>query len=390
MKKKAAVVIPIYKEELSELELISLTQVIDVLKYYDKFLVMPVSLKCFGDHGDIEIIRFEDKWFAGSQAYSELLMRQEFYKPFEKYKYILIYQLDAFVFEDRLMYFCDLGYDYIGAPWLNGNLHFLDSRGRICYVGNGGFSLRNVSKCIELIDKTFFPDLSVNEDVFFSMANSDEFKVAPVKTALEFSFETEVRKCFEKNGKKLPFGCHAWGKYDLRFWKPYIEKFGYEIRREYLEKGNKDHLNERIYDRQREISSLWENVFLKECLNGSAEERRKIYIWGAGERGRSFGRLLCETGQDMYLAGYLDNNVQLTGSYIEKYEILPTEKYVREKEQSYIIIAMDSDRNQVAEQLEEAGCRYYRDYIFYTDIFGVLTNMKNRKRREMIANPVYS
>lgn len=367
MKKKAAVVIPIYKEELSELELISLTQVIDVLKYYDKFLVMPASLKCFGDHGDIEMIRFEDKWFASSRTYSELLMRREFYKSFEKYEYILIYQLDAFVFEDRLMYFCDLGYDYIGAPWLNGNLHFLDSKNRICYVGNGGFSLRNVSKCIELIDKFSFAGSDVNEDVLFSMANSDDFKVAPVKTALEFSFETEVRKCFEENGKSLPFGCHAWQKYDLIFWKPYIEKFGYKIKGKYLKKGNEDNLNAGIYDRQREISNLLENLFLKEYLNRSEKERRKIFIWGAGERGKYFGKLLREVGLDMHLAGFLDNNVQLTGNYIEKYEILPIEKYVREKEQSYIIIAMDTDRSQVAEQLERAGCRYYRDYIFYTD-----------------------
>lgn len=378
MKKKVAVVIPIYKEELSELELISLKQGINVLRHYDKFLVMPDSLKCYSDIENVEKIRFEEKWFASSQTYSRLLMRKKFYETFEKYEYILIYQLDAFVFEDRLMYFCDLGYDYIGAPWLSGNLHFLDSRNRICYVGNGGFSLRNVSKCIELIDKTSFLTLDVNEDVFFSMANSDEFKVAPVKIALEFSFETEVRKCFEENGRKLPFGCHAWEKYDLIFWKPHIEKFGYRIGRKYLENGNEDSLSERIYGRQKKISVLWEKVFLKEFLNETTKKKRKIYIWGAGERGRLFGKLLREAGMDIFLEGFLDNNVKLPGNCIEQYKILPIEKYEREKEQSYVIIAMDTDRKQVAKQLEKSGCRYYRDYIFYTDICEIITNRKKR------------
>ena len=35
---------------------------------------------------------------------------------FLEYQYMLIYQLDAFVFEDKLDYFCELGYDYIGIP----------------------------------------------------------------------------------------------------------------------------------------------------------------------------------------------------------------------------------------------------------------------------------
>ena len=31
---------------------------------------------------------------------------------------MLIYQLDAFVFQDDLAYWCQQNYDYIGAPWL--------------------------------------------------------------------------------------------------------------------------------------------------------------------------------------------------------------------------------------------------------------------------------
>jgi hypothetical protein len=30
------------------------------------------------------------------------------------------------------------------------------------------------------------------------------------------------RLCFELNGRKLPFGCHAWQRYDRGFWEPYL------------------------------------------------------------------------------------------------------------------------------------------------------------------------
>ena len=51
-----------------------------------------------------------------------------------------------------------------------------------------------------------------------------EFKVAPFETGLQFAFEASPRECFERNGRKLPFGCHAWPRYDRKFWEPYLLK----------------------------------------------------------------------------------------------------------------------------------------------------------------------
>jgi hypothetical protein len=48
------------------------------------------------------------------------------------------------------------------------------------------------------------------------------FKVAPVDIALQFAFECVPRYCYELNGRRLPFGCHAWGRYDRDFWMPYL------------------------------------------------------------------------------------------------------------------------------------------------------------------------
>jgi hypothetical protein len=37
--------------------------------------------------------------------------------------------------------------------------------------------------------------------------------------ALEFAFESDPAGSYERIGKKLPFGCHAWAKHDRTFWE---------------------------------------------------------------------------------------------------------------------------------------------------------------------------
>jgi hypothetical protein len=51
-----------------------------------------------------------------------------------------------------------------------------------------------------------------------------EFRVASVEEGLRFAFEVAPRKCFELNAGQLPFGCHAWARYDRAFWEPYLLK----------------------------------------------------------------------------------------------------------------------------------------------------------------------
>jgi hypothetical protein len=66
---------------------------------------------------------------------------------------------------------------------------------------------------------------SRNVDIFFSDKAIEflpEFKVASFEEGLRFGFEVAPRKCFELNGKKMPFGCHAWARYDRSFWEPHL------------------------------------------------------------------------------------------------------------------------------------------------------------------------
>jgi len=66
---------------------------------------------------------------------------------------------------------------------------------------------------------------SRNNDVFWSdraVRFLPEFKVASFEEGLRFAFEAAPRTCFEMNGRKMPFGCHAWARYDRSFWEPFL------------------------------------------------------------------------------------------------------------------------------------------------------------------------
>ena len=71
------------------------------------------------------------------RSYSDYVLSSEFYDTFKAYDYMLLYQLDAFVFEDRLMEFWELKYDYIGAPSIYGmECHVLGKQ--LLYDGKDG------------------------------------------------------------------------------------------------------------------------------------------------------------------------------------------------------------------------------------------------------------
>ena len=72
----------------------------------------------------------------------------------------------------------------------------------------------------------------INEDIFwsyFSKNTNGKFNIPDFKTALKFAIEKNPKEAFELNNLTLPFGVHAWEKWDRAFWKPIIEQFGYLI-----------------------------------------------------------------------------------------------------------------------------------------------------------------
>jgi hypothetical protein len=262
---QVSVVLPIFTDKLSQDELLSLEHLATHLSDYPVSIVAPESLP-IGLPYPVE--RFDTQFFSSVSSYSRLMLSREFYTRFSHFQYILIYQLDCLVFSSKLEGWCAADYDYIGAPWFkdenNPNKGF--SR-----VGNGGFSLRRVSAFLDVLESRRYLDqhvpiyddlmkpvyeyrpqpnpgrrllnrlrvlrrvrqgvdwylanYTINEDRFWSdraFFFDPEFRVAPVAEGLHFSFERYPRYCYEQNGHQLPFGCHAWAKWDRQFWEPFL------------------------------------------------------------------------------------------------------------------------------------------------------------------------
>ena len=115
------VVIPIYQASLSQQERKSLSQAYKILRMYPLVVIKPNHLdlsELVTEFPKLSFISFADSYFKGISGYNRLMLAKEFYESFLDCTYILIYQLDAYVFRDELREWCNKGYDYIGAPWL--------------------------------------------------------------------------------------------------------------------------------------------------------------------------------------------------------------------------------------------------------------------------------
>lgn len=267
--RKVVVTIPIYKVHPTSNELLSYLQGITVLKDHVIKIFAPEGLSLdyylnISDRNDIEVVYFKKEYFVNVMGYNRLMLSKEFYNCFPNFKYILIYQLDAYVFKDDLDYWCSRNYDYIGAPW------FEDDENNTPYkfkgVGNGGFSLRKISTMLHVLDnwQKYFTIFSVlkskyitkyskirltifyclklfnlklenvsinalfkeNEDYIFGLIFSNEIGIISTPKLPEvsnFAFEVNGPYLYDLNNKTLPFGCHGWYKHDTHFWNNFIK-----------------------------------------------------------------------------------------------------------------------------------------------------------------------
>lgn len=247
---KVAVVIPNHKEELDELEKISLAQCRKVLGHYPIVFAGPEGKNfSYLEPGDLTV-QFPKEYFQTLRDYNILSMSPIFYEPFLSFDYILIYQLDAFVFYDALEEFCRLGYDYIGAAWPYYSWQGSKIGKKTPRVGNGGFCLRKVKACHRLTSEVVhwadFENIYKNyyEDAFFAICGvlkEINFNVAPVEVAKLFAMEWYPDRHIRKLGNELPFGCHNWTKFSADFYVELFAEFGYDLRPFRAQMNNKDY-----------------------------------------------------------------------------------------------------------------------------------------------------
>ncbi len=266
-----AVVTPQHRFPLRFEEKVSLESLRRHLGNFDRFLICPESSS--PDLPDFHLVRVPDHVLSSEWNYNRYLIDASFYQQFIQYEYILIYQLDCLVFHDNLLYWCDQGWDYVGAPWFH--RYENDASGGFWSVGNGGLSLRRVRSHIDVLGSVrrsccpkdlaqrtprftkhprlrrfycgvkerlhgygyknprigkFLQDYTQNpqlhEDLFWSHEAKrfkPDFLIPTAAEAVKFAFECVPQYCFEANGNMLPFGCHAWSKFDRKFWEQHLE-----------------------------------------------------------------------------------------------------------------------------------------------------------------------
>lgn len=259
---KNLVVIPVYKSTPDFAEIISFNQCIKILfkhpiciityKELDISYYTDLLLKAKVEY---RIEFFNKNYFGSLSEYNQLMLSKDFYERFKSYEYMLIYQLDAYVFRDELEYWCKQGYDYIGAPLpvsIKDNInkiHIKDfnlSLEQDFLLMNGGFSLRKTKSCLELtiqnsdsiqtyLNKAWYEDV-----IFCILLQQNKSKLPAEDIALKFSFESHPSVSFKKNNNQLPMGCHAWFRddnhiYDKMFWfKRIIPLYYLKVRIKYL------------------------------------------------------------------------------------------------------------------------------------------------------------
>lgn len=209
---------------------------------------------------DVEVTWADDGHLGSFENYNRMALSPSFYESMGNFEYMLIVQLDAWVFRDELRYWIQRGYDSVGAPLFlpRGRNNLSIFREMFPSGGNGGLSLRRIAKhkqvltggktrvnwrllvqwLLFVIFRTGFTyrvlnrTLEVlplaerkvkhaarlfNEDVWLTIVcaiRNRDFRVAPPKEALGFSLEVnaeEILKFHLRLG--TPFGVHGVGKY---------------------------------------------------------------------------------------------------------------------------------------------------------------------------------
>jgi len=259
---RLAILVPVYRSTLDPHEAVSLESTFRVLGHHHLVMVKPAGL----DTADLErrypfkaVETFDPAYFRSIQGYNRLLLSTEFYARFLASEFLLVCQLDVFVFRDEVASWVERGYDYVGAPWLSktpvsARIHWLkmhlsklvlgeqdkvyryETRNR---VGNGGFSLRRVEthRRLSVEMKAHIEHYLRNqgthhfhEDIFWSIEPAKKgfaHRTPAVEEALAFSFDINPDRLYALAGRKLPMAAHGWYKgRHLAFWAPHVAATG--------------------------------------------------------------------------------------------------------------------------------------------------------------------
>jgi hypothetical protein len=204
---------------------------------------------------------------ADIKAYNRMMISPLVFNALEGYTHMLLHEPDAIVLRDEIDYWCNQPFDYIGAPWFEG--------WATPTVGNSGFSFHRLaaSRRITASWLRWHPYRTVAKDlvqgfrgnrkrlsrglvglgsggllrgahklfdnhcdIFWSVIVpkvDTTFRIPAVDIALRFAWEALPSRCMEMCRGSLPFGIHAWAKYDYGFLMPHLLSAGVDLQEIY-------------------------------------------------------------------------------------------------------------------------------------------------------------
>jgi len=294
------IVVPMYRMEMDAFERISWQQLQRVLGGYPICIIGPGSLADgLRERYHVRVEEFDDTGFQSVKSYSRMMLTKTLYERFSSFEYMLVYQLDTFVFSNRLQAFCRLGFDYIGAPW-----PLWMTVGRkfpIPHIGNGGLSLRKIASACRMLERKdeILRQLSKEErefcldaeDVFWAYCGSCSdlnFHLADVAAAQRFSIEHWSHWRW-LSSDQLPFGVHDGSHRNIEWWRPFVEACGYSLPRVSSPKmcDGPEERKQRLMDYllKRYLRQPPDRIRSQRGVKALRAFRQHYILWGIGKNG---------------------------------------------------------------------------------------------------------
>jgi hypothetical protein len=239
--KNVCIVTPTHKNALDDDEVFRIKYSLRKNLKIPHFFVVPESLKVdtmLSKFPKSSVQFFDEKYFVSTQAYSNLMLSESFYRRFDSYTFMIILQADAILLKsiDDLL---ELNLPYIGASWNPGftittlfdrivvNRSYVPGRRYKIEVGNGGLSLRNIhvilsafkaAQNVSFLRRQLNPRFRrINEDLLIVlMLDFLGYESLSKEIADTIFIETSRSTLAEL---KFKYGAHALSKY-----QPILEK----------------------------------------------------------------------------------------------------------------------------------------------------------------------
>ena len=132
-----------------------------------------------------------------------------------------------------------------------------------------------------------------NEDVFWATQNPT-FVYPTWQEAIFFALDTYPELGYQLMNNEHPFGCHGWHKLNYQYWRPVIERYGYQLPTlsevEFNNTLAMDHRRRLDYLLQRELREGRISAFYKICLCYLCYERLHYLSEKVKERKNGFSQ----------------------------------------------------------------------------------------------------